>query len=73
MNRSRSRIRVNIHTLSDETEKCGGMTTYGVTLFHVGGRSVAKERFGLFAKGRMNSICVALYTSWSLVGRVLQG
>ena len=34
MNRSQSRIRVKIHTLRDE--KCGGMTTYGVTLFHVG-------------------------------------
>ena len=73
MNRSRSRIRVNIHTLSDETEKCGGMTTYGVTLFHVGGRRIAEERFGLFTKGWINCICVAFYSSWSLVVRVLQG
>ena len=70
INRSRSRVRVNIHSLSDE-KKCGGMTTYSVTLFHVGGRSVAEERFGLFTKGWMNFICVALYTC-SSVGRVLQ-
>ena len=72
MNRSGSRIRVNIHSVSDE-RKCGGMTTSGVTLFHLGSTSVAEERFGLFTKGRKTFICVALYTSWSSVGRVLQG
>ena len=50
---------MNIHTLSDE-KPCGGVTTYGVTLFQVGSRSVAEERFGLFTKGRKTFICVAL-------------
>ena len=49
------------------------MTTYGVTLFYVGSRSVAEERFGLFTKRRKTFIYVALYTSWTSVGRVLQG
>ena len=60
MNRSRSRVRVNIYILSDE-KKCGRMTTYGVTLFHVGGGSVVEEGLGLLTKGRMNFMCGLLY------------
>ena len=71
MNRSRSRVRVNIYTLSNE-KKRGGMTTYGVTLFHLGDGSVVEEILGLFTKGRMNVMSVTFYTSWSLVVRVLQ-
>ena len=61
MNCNQSRVRANIHTLSDE--KCGGMKTYGVTLFYVGSRRVGEERFGLFTKDQMIFICVVLYTS----------